>query len=206
MGLNIARGIAKRKELVDSFAARIDEMALPLVLASQVKEMAERIVDESCVITAPEFPRIIANDSATMSEGGRGGAKTVKLGNLVLNPWKLLMTLPAQFASLAQQEKGVVAALITLGLLYSVGSELKQSIPEREATVLWAMWVTRDQSARVPADGLRAVVNSERHVYGRSPLSDVELADALGALTKLRCLEQKDRHWYLRESVEVQFR
>ena len=73
MGLNIARGIAKRKELVDSFAARIDEMALPLVLASQVKEMAERIVDESCVITAPEFPRIIANDSATMSEGGRGG-------------------------------------------------------------------------------------------------------------------------------------
>jgi hypothetical protein len=97
------------------------------------------------------------------------------------------------------------AALIALGLLESILSKMEVQIQEREATVLWAIWLSRDADDRVSKEELLAAVNDERATHGRGVLSESEFGDALALLLKLSCIRDEESRWCLCESVQVEF-
>jgi hypothetical protein len=82
---------------------------------------------------------------------------------------------------------------------------MELQIQEREATVLWAIWLNRDATDRVSKGALLAVVNNERVEHGRGVLSLNEFGDALASLLKLGCIRDEESSWRLCESVEVEF-
>ena len=143
----------------------------------------------------------------TMSAGGRRGARSRKLGNLALNLGKLVGTLASGTVAVA----GITTAapwLAFLGALVlwdSIWSKMNLEIQEREASVLWAMWATRDDKNRVPQAGLLESVNAERARHGRAPLSQAELDDALATLSRMHTIEDAHPQWWLREWVQVKF-
>ena len=115
-------------------------------------------------------------------------AGTLAVAGAIPNPW----TVP-------------LAALV---LWDAVCSRLEVDIQEREASVIWAMWVNRDEKAEVSKGHLLALVNSERAQYGRQPLSETELKDALALLKKMGCVKQSEpdqSKWWLQEWVSINF-
>jgi hypothetical protein len=205
MGLNVARGKAKRDELVTLVSARLGEKPFESALGSPAHDLASRLIDECCEVTPPEFLRVFVTDSVSMSPGGCGGAQSRKLGNIAVSPRKLLMTLPAMISSFWLQDHPWAAAFIGLSLLESILSKMELQIQEREATVLWAIWLNRDATDRVSKGALLAVVNNERVEHGRGVLSLNEFGDALASLLKLGCIRDEESSWRLCESVEVEF-
>jgi hypothetical protein len=205
MGLDVAKGRAKRDELVTGVSARLAEKPLVSALVSPAHDLASRLIDECCQVTPPEFLRIYATDSVSMSPGGGGGAQSRKLGNIAVSPRNLLMTLPAMISSLWLQDHPWAAASIALSLLGSILSKMELQIQEREATVLWAIWLNRDADDRISKEALLAVVNDERVEHGRGILSPNELGDALASLLRLGCIRDEESSWSLCESVQVEF-
>ena len=139
------------------------------------------------------------------TNGGGGGAQSWKLGNIAVSPRKLLMTLPAMISSLWLQDHPWAAASIALSLLGSILSKMELQIQEREATVLWAIWLNRDANNRISKEALLAVVNNERVAYGLGVLSLNELGIALALLLKLGCIRDEESSWRVCESVQVEF-
>jgi hypothetical protein len=113
-------------------------------------------------------------------------AGTLAVVGTIANPW----TVP-------------LAALV---LWDAVWSRSEVDIQEREASVIWAMWVNRDEKGEISKGRLLALVNSERAQYGRLPLSETELKDAIALLKKMRCVERSktdQSKWWLREWVRI---
>ncbi|MGC9986599.1 MAG: hypothetical protein ABSF35_23645 [Polyangia bacterium] len=186
-------------------SARLQERPFESALGSPADDPASRLIDECCEVTPPEFLRVFVTDSVSMSPGGGGGARSRKLGNIAVSPRKLLMTLPAMISSLWLQDHPWAAAFMALSLLESILSKTELQIQEREATVLWAIWLNRDAMDRIPKEALLAVVNSERADHGRAGLSPDEFVDALALLVELGCIRDEESSWRLCESVQVEF-
>ena len=94
--------------------------------------------------------------------------------------------------------------LAALVLWDAVWSRLEVDIQEREASVIWAMWVNRDEKGTVSKARLLALVNSERAQYGRLSLSEAELKDAVALLEKMGWFKQSKTDqsmWWLQEWV-----
>ncbi len=205
MGLNVARGKARRDELVTLVSARLGEKSFVSALGSPAHDLASHLIDECCQVTPPEFLRIFVTDSVSMTPGGGSGAQSRKLGNIAVSPRKLLMTLPAMISSLWLQDHPWAAASIALSLLGAILSKMELQIQYREATVLWAIWLNRDANDRISKEALLAVVNDERLEYGRGALSANEFGDAIALLLKLGCIRDEESSWRLCESVQVEF-
>lgn len=210
MDYNYERANKKKEELI-----RVAEESLLKYLQSsdggdsaQAKLIATETINHFAKITPPEQEHpTFKFELLRMDSGGRGGAQSVKAGNLLLNMHKLVTAVAGGVLAVA----GIAGAPWTapfaaIMVWESVWSGLKIDISEREAAVLWTLWTNSDGSKHVPADGLLDSVNSELAAYGRSAISQQELEDSLEALRRINCIDRSgsDRPtWWLREWVEV---
>ncbi|HJR01872.1 MAG TPA: hypothetical protein VKA83_09585 [Methylomirabilota bacterium] len=137
--------------------------------------------------------------------GGSGGGHSRKPRNLRLN-LKNLFTLAAEgtLAGATVAGQPWTAPFAALLLWNSVYSRMKRDIQEREASVIWAMWLNREKN-KVPKDRVLAMVNAERVNHGRAPLSAKELNDSLALLKEMRCIKEDGKNWLLTESVSVKW-
>ena len=66
-----------------------------------------------------------------------------------------------------------------------------------------------DEDQTVPETILLPKVNEDRARYGHAPLSEKELADALGTLERMQCIKRSRNdpaRWWLREWIRVKYR
>ena len=176
---------------------------------------AEYIVSAIVEITPPL--RLTAGDFAVafpdmpgelvkVGPGGHGGW-TAKPGNIVLN-WRKL--LPA-IGEVGLTAVGLIAVpwLIPLGALM-IWRELAQlshiPLSNREAAVIWALWVLKDDTLTVSRAGLPGRINAVITPKGHVSINSFSLMLALRRLRKLRCIENtRDDRIRLREILRVEY-
>ncbi len=164
-------------------------------------------------VTPPEKEKIVL-EMITLLPGGRSGGyskgRSVKLGNITLNIHKLVTTLAASSLTVV----GAVAVpwtapLAAIVVWNSIWVNLKVDFTEREAAVLWTMWINRDDDCCVSHFDLLYMLNSELRKYERSLISSQELDSALETLEKIKCIKRSESDpskWWLRESIKIKYK
>jgi hypothetical protein len=131
MELDLARGRAKRAELVQLLSTRL--IATSEEAAAALTDLAERIVDACCSITSPEAPDTIIHFITLGVGGGRGG-RSRKFGNLALNIRKLVATAASGALAVAGMAANPwTAPLGALVLWDAIWSKMEVDIQECEA-------------------------------------------------------------------------
>lgn len=147
-------------------------------------------------------------DSVYASVGGVGGARSDKLSNVRVDLPTILGTSGAALSVAASVDPvSLVAGM--LSVLAGLASSVRVSIDEREATVLWAMWVHRDENSSVPLADVLRHTNEERQQVQLPSLTEGEVEAALRTLEALRCIARRDTGTgpavVVRERVVVQY-
>ena len=159
------------------------------------------------VITPPEYRFVVR--MVRMNEGGRDGGDSLKPGNILLNMRQLVTAIAGGVLTVIGVVQmpwtAVFGALVLWDTLYAAA---KSELSERDASVLWTLWLLRDSKETVADAGLLDAVNAERAKYGRNPITEQELLDALRRLVSIgsikRSTQDKSR-WWLREWVRVKY-
>ena len=81
MGLDMARGAAKRAEIVQMLSVRLAAQAKGFGSDVTLTMFAEKLVDGCCTITPPEEQEVVMHMVRMFEGGGQGGCSR-KLGNL----------------------------------------------------------------------------------------------------------------------------
>jgi hypothetical protein len=145
----------------------------------------------------------------TMSPGGTSGGSSVKPGNIRLNLGKLVRAIASGtltiVGAMAAPWTLVIGALITWDSLWSC---LNLDLTEQHASVIYAMWLARDDRATVAKSDVVRLVNTERVARGTQPLSYQEISRVINDLNAMRCIQQSktdESRWWLREWVRIQY-
>jgi hypothetical protein len=208
MPFDSSRADAKRSELVALLHSRLVQQfgsPTPDVLS----RVSEALVEAACRITPPENPPLIAH-LITMAPGGMGGGRSTKPGNVTLNVQKFLVALAKiPLTAAAVNARPWTAPFAFLVLWDELVSRVRVEIDEREASVVWTLWVNKDAEGCVAKDLLLGLVNDDRKSFDVAPLAADDLKESVKKLRKLRCVEDWPRDqskFWIRESVGIIFR
>ncbi len=202
----------KTQELIEIAKSALLKYCHSHVLQASEQEALEgaRCIVSNFVRVEPPEKEPQFFEFITMTEGGRGGGRSVKPGNLFLNVRKLMTNIASSVltitGTIALPWAAPFAALV---IWNNVWSTLSVELSEREAAVLWTMWVDRDKDNCIPDAGLLERVNRELNINGRSVISQQELDDALDVLKKMGCIKRSavdSKKWWLREWVRVSYK
>jgi hypothetical protein len=192
------------KKKLDEISAVFSQDLPPVESAPAVKAALREYIR----ITPPERDDLLYH--ITVHQGGWGGGRSMKPGNIRLNMRQLITALAngtlAAVGAFQVPWTAVLGALVVWDGLYSAASV---DLSERDASVMWTLWISCDDNRTVSSQGLLQLVNAERDRCGRVLLSDMELQDALERLKKMRSIERWSKdpsRWWLREWVSVQWR
>lgn len=169
---------------------------------------ADAIVQRFVVVTPPATDPVTI-EFVTLHEGGDGGGKSTKPGNVRLR----VKTLMTAIAGGALTVAGITAPwMVPFGawlLFQSLWDAVRVDLGETEAAVLWALWQTRDEFHTVPKRDIVRVVNRELREIDRPALTAAQIRDALAKLRNAGCLgdgRADSNRYTLREWVEVKYR
>lgn len=173
-----------------------------------LQKAATEIIDNFIKITPPEREDL-RMDFILLRQGGRGGGRSVKPGNLLLDMRKLMTAI----ASGVLTTVGIVGAPWTapfaaLLLWDRLWAGLNIEINEREAILLWVMWNNRDLNNQVFEEGLIEKVNAALESNGRPSISKQQMEDSLETLSKITAIERTtsiNNGWGLRAWVRVRY-
>lgn len=172
-------------------------------------QAATQIVNNMIRVIPPEEETVIL-EFMTITEGGRGEGRSVKLGNIILNIGKPVAAVAASglaiSASVAVPWTAPFAAIVIWDAIWS---NLKAELSEREAAIIWTMWLNCDENNCVSHAGLLDMVNLELTKHGRSAISPQELHDSLQILNRMKCIKRSKSDplkWWLCEWVKVNFK
>jgi hypothetical protein len=173
---------------------------------TSVTTIATEFIDNFIQITPPEMPRM---EMITMRQGGYGGGRSTKPGNISLNMRTLLVDL-AEVITIGGAALSVpwTRYLAAIRIWNKLRTRLTIEISEREAVLLWIMWKNRDHTNHVADDSLLDLVNKELLSNGRTRISKELLGESLEVLGKLRCIDRSTsllNKWWLREWVRVPY-
>lgn len=204
MGYDDSKAQEKRAELEALVASRFRKDSVPDPLA-----LASALVGHLADITPPFFEPPPMELITLRSLGGRRGGATTKPGNVRLNLWSLTKAIAGGSLTVAGA-LGAPWMLLVGGLMIwdSLYSSLKIDLSEVHASVIWAMWRNKSDDRTVAKSEVAQLTQDERHRYGRQPLSERELNDALQDLRRMKCIDEDPddpSRWWLREWVKVQY-
>jgi len=205
------RGKKKAEELIKVAADGVFKYAAKngvQLSKDEVEAFSRRLIDNFVNLTPPE-KRTTFLGLFTIRRGKLGGGESVKPGNLLLDMRKLF----TKTASSVLTVTGAIALpwaipLAALVVWDAFWSTLKVEVSEREAAVLWTMWLKRDDDNCVSNQGLLAEVNQELARDGRTPITAKDLTVTLNNLHRLGTIEpakSKANTWWLREQANVVF-
>ena len=202
-------------KMADEKKARTAEKLLSL-LETAYSELDDTIAltDEmvsNCIdFIPPEEPEITL-DLVTLNPSGRGGGKSVKPGNIVLNIGSLIDGIANGVFTVASACQVPWLAPFGLLLLYrSLHKASTVELSENEATVFYSMWVFRDRKCNeISQKKLISYINGLLNKYNRKSITQKELDISINKLEKIGCIVKSDLNsnsWYLRERVAVVYR
>lgn len=196
----------RRDELINDLRTRLTKAGDSSALT---EEALRQIIEATCTFRPPSGPPL-TTELITLREGGKSGSSSVKPGNITFNPGKLIMAANAGTLALVG---GVTLPpwtipLTVMAMWEILWSRLNIEIQERDATVLWAIWVHRDDDTCVRKADVHRLTNAERTIYGRQPLSPQEVDDAVDLLRRMRCIKESrndSTKWFVTEWIRVDF-
>ena len=157
------------------------------------------------LIVADVIRTVDADRGIYTENGGIGGAKSIKLRNLLFNS----KTWPYLFAETALNTTAVpsipaiwlIVALAASILLYrSFKAALTIDLTVLEATVLWSL-MKHHSSGGAEEPDLFKTLKKERRSFGLSEVPQDDLVKALHHLDKLGCIELLERKWQIIEKI-----
>jgi hypothetical protein len=168
---------------------------------------ATALFDHYVDMTAPEAP---PTSFIRVYEGGDGGGRSTKPGNVRLNMRKLFVAAATGALTLAGATVApwtvILGGLVVWESLYSA-TEIE--LGDVEAAVLWALWLNRDAADTVPHARVLELVNAELRKLDRPELTAGQVSAAIARLKQLDCIEpakEAPDRWRLREWVQIEYR
>jgi hypothetical protein len=97
-------------------------------------------------------------------------------------------------------------ALGIVSLLVGVHTAFTSEVAERDAGVLWTLWVNRVGATNlIEKQGLLEKVNAELASYRRPSLMQGDLDSSLAFWRRHRCITDAKQHWRIVDRVRVAF-
>jgi len=212
MRSNLIRAEEKNRELINTAKEAIVQYWSDIgfeASAGDDSQVACQIIDNMIYIIPPE-EEPIRFQFITITEGGKGRGRSIKPGNIILNMRKLFTAVAASglaiSASIAVPWTTPFAAIV---IWDAVWSNLKAELSEREAAIIWTMWLNCDENNCLPHAGLLEMVNFKFTTYGRLMINQQELDDSLEILRRMGCIKRSKSDaslWWLCEWVKVNFK
>jgi hypothetical protein len=176
---------------------------LSAVRKKEVQEVLSEFADFSeSADTGPGYDRIvIKKDSKWLPMSG----KSVKAGNLRFNLGKLFESAVSSagvyFTSVAHPIFAVFTGIVALRSLMKAATV---EIEERDAWVLWALWISQQHSGASDSATILQRLNEEGQRYGKAiDMSVKEVETRLERLEKIRAVRLRDGQWGVVEAVIV---
>lgn len=171
-------------------------------------DSARMLVKHFAAIAPPDSELVASSSRVDMDAGGRGGGVSVKPGNVRLNMRQLVSAIASGVLTVVGAVQlpwtAVFGALVIWNNLFAAS---RVALSESDASVLWTLWLNRDDENTVAEAGLLGRVNEERRRHGRADLAQRDLDESLQRLSRLQSIERaadKSR-WWLREWVSVKY-
>lgn len=207
MELDYNRAKEKEEELLSALSCFLNSKC-------NVKKSIDRISDEiksvSINIRPPEKEKVIIH-LMTMSASGRGGGKSIKAGNIVLNMRKLVKAIAeGTFAAISSYTYPWLGILGFILLWESLREAAQIDLSENDAVVIWTMWSLRDKENDVVSEnGLLDKVNDHLSNYNRVSIVQEDIDFSLINLEKIKCiirLKSNPVTWRLVEYISHVYR
>ena len=207
MALDYERAEEKESEL-------LKELSLVLgsknIASGDAEKISQLIISNAIKIRPPEKEEHYI-ELITLHPSGRGGGKSVKAGNILLNISGLMEAVAnGSFAVVGSYQIPWLAPMAFIILWKSLWRNAEIEISENDAAIIWAMWVYRERETNeIAEDKLLEVVNSHLNKYERSALTQKDLNHSLNSLNNIQCIKRSSKrpeNWWLREWVKPSFR
>ncbi len=132
-----------------------------------------------------------ANRSITMTEGGVGGAKSVKFKNMRLDLGDFSKIaagfVTTGFDILDKPHPLLIAAGVLL-TIHALHDTMKIDLSEQEASVFWGM--IHSGKLKPTKTEIMNATNAEREKYGLEPLKEAQVRHSLVKLAQIKSIEQ----------------
>ena len=173
----------KRQELI---AMAKDQLGVDM------SRHAERLVDSFCRLSPPQDPPMVM-ETITIDRGGRGGGRTRKPGNVVLN-WRKMVRESADFVltgagSIAQPW---LIPLAALSIFNKIWTHSTIELSKEQASCLFAMWHRCDDSHHINQDKAFEACRELFSVFQWPDLQDAQFSTVLQDLVEIQCIEISD--------------
>jgi hypothetical protein len=203
---SVPKGVRKRATV-----GRATRRALKDRGISIDRKAADVLVQRFVVVEPPADAPLTTIGFATVYEGGDGGGKSTKLGNVRLKLKTFMTAVSGGVITVAGLSAPWMFPFGAWLLFESLLEAVRVDLGETEAAVLWALWQTRDKRTQhtVAKREIVTTVNRELRQVDRPALTAAQIRDALAKLRDLACIGESrtepDRYT-LREWVEVKYR
>lgn len=150
-------------------------------------KVLNRALEEGVRITTSS----IRMDSVHMTPGGLGGATFDKLSSVQINVGTIL-SCASSVLGLSNADDPIQFVIGLFKVFSALVPLANKTLEEREATVLWAIWVNRDQRGCVNAANVHQHVHDERKHYDLPLITSGEIDAALQKLETAQCVTRYD--------------
>ena len=146
-----------------------------------------------------------------MSPSGRGGGKSTKAGNIVLNIRKFVEAIAnGAFTIVGIYEVPWLGILGFILLWNSLWSAAQIDLSENDAAVIWTMWVHRDKkNNEISDDVLLNKVNDHLVKYGRASITQKDIELSIKHLEEIKSIKRSTnnpKNWWLCEWIAPAYR
>jgi hypothetical protein len=172
---------------------------------SQSEQISRKIVSNFSSITPPEIQS--GFELSILEQGGIGGGRNIKPGNILLN-WKRLLIDSADIALTISGSISIPWLVPLAGLVVwnKIWSLLNIEIDERHAVVLWTMWQNKDDENKIERKEILKQTNKTLRKHNRREMNKAELKLILDDLERMQCIERSNHDKLrLREWIKTRY-
>jgi len=191
-----------------SYEAVVETVAAELVARGHAERVqvdrVAHVLGERLLGWEPQSPITSGFRTVKLAIGGQGQASSTKLSNASLRLGECLEAVAGGvLATAAASAHPWTIALAILVAVQAVRKALTVQIDERTATVLWSIWVNRDEACGISAGSALLVVNEERVKQGHVALTQSQFDDAMSQLVTLGCVQARSdgSGWAISEKI-----
>lgn len=191
-------------ELKKAELAKLAEIAIN-ERAADSASIARLVVGAFASVTPPIEPPVRI-ELIVMNVSRTPRAESRKPGNIVLSWRKLFEIVPdATLAAAGAKEATWLIPFAALYIWSKLWRAAKEDLTDVEATILYALWKSRNAKNKVESGIGYEKTNSARLECGLPAISRDSYQKAVDRLLKLQCVEMKDGWLWLREWVRVTY-